>query len=351
MSTLQTNLSTKLPLRFSDGKFRILCISDLHGVVNFDTRILRDLAALLDSVKPDLLLVLGDMVWKDCLENSENLRAFLRPVFNVVEERNIPWAHVFGNHDSDSNGACPYSQQAVYEEFTHNLTKRGPGDIHGVGNFVLPVLSEHGDDIVFNVWGLDSHDSLGDFMREFGLGNPSVKWDYQCAYPSCLHDWAGGYDTFNFDQIMWYWNSSKELEEYAGHRIPGLMCMHMPIPEFCITYKNTAETYYSGTRREGVGCSPVNSGLFNAVLDRGDVKDIVCGHDHINDYTGTWLGIRMSCDAGLNYDGYCADDLRGGRVYDITEAEPDNVKTYMVRAADCVKDYPGTCLRVNGETE
>lgn len=348
MSYTKENLYTKVPLKFRNGKFRILCISDLHGVVDFDTRLLRDLAAILDEAKPDLLLVLGDMVWRDAMESKENLRKFLYPVFKVVEDRNIPWAHVFGNHDNDGIGNLDFSQQEVYEEFALNLTKRGPEDIHGVGNFVLPVRSEFSDDIVYNVWGMDSHDSLNDLMREFSLGDPANKWDKQCVYPTCLHDWGGTYDTFNFDQLMWYWNSSVELEKYAGHKIPGLMSMHMALPEYVITYKNTAESYYEGTRREGVGCSPINSGLFNAMLDRGDIKTVVCGHDHINDFTGSFLGIKMCCDAGLNYDGYCADDLRGGRIFDIEEKDPWNVKTFMIRAMDVVENYPGECERVIG---
>lgn len=345
MGNLEENLYTKKELRFKNGRFKILCISDLHGVVNFDRRILRDLGALLDYTKPDLLMILGDMVWKDAMESKENMRAFMRPVAEVIESRNIPWAHVFGNHDNDCVGHTDFCQQEVYEEFRLNLTKRGPEEIHGTGNFVLPILSENSDDIVYNVWGVDSHDSLGDFMKEFHLGDPQSKWDKQCVYPTCLHDWGGTYNTLNFDQLMWYWNSSVELENYAGHKIPGMMTMHMALPEYTIVYKNTAESYYEGTRREGVGCSPINSGMLNAILDRGDVKTVMCGHDHINDFTGSFLGIKLCCDAGLNYDGYCADDLRGGRVVEIEENDPWNIKTYMVRSADCVENYPGTEIR------
>ena len=350
MAYLEENLHTRIPLRFKDGKFKILAISDLHGICDYDTRLIRDLEALLDGVRPDFLFVLGDMVWEDALESEEKLYSFLSDVFGVVEKRNIPWAHVFGNHDNDVIWA-DFSQQSVYEKFPHNLTKRGPSDIHGIGNFVLPVRAEKSEDIVFNIWGIDSHDSMNDFMREFSLGDPANKWDKQCVYPSCLHDWGCGYDTLNFDQVMWYFNSSVELEKYAGHKIPGIMGMHIPLPEYVIGYKNTAETYYDGTRREAVGCPVLNSGMFNAVIDRGDIKTLVAGHDHINDYEATYLGIKMTYDAGLNYDGYCADDLRGGRVFEIDEKDAWNIKTYMVRSKDYVGDYPGTCLRKSGKRE
>ena len=89
--------------------------------------------------------------------------------------------------------------------------------------------------------------------------------------------------------------------------------------------------------RETVGKSPVNSGMLNALLDRGDVKTVVAGHDHINDCTGTFMGIKLTYDAGLSYDCYCHDDLRGGRVFDLSADDPAKVTTWMARARDYVK--------------
>ncbi|MBQ6066535.1 MAG: metallophosphoesterase [Clostridia bacterium] len=326
----------RFPLRFRDGKFRILSISDLHGVVNYDRRLTRDLGALLDGVKPDLLLILGDVADHDALESAENLRGYLTDLNAVMAARHIPWAHTFGNHDCEAHRS--FSQMAVYEEMSHCVSKRGPEEIHGVTNYVLPISSEDGGEILFNVWLLDSHDSLGDLMREFDLGDPASKWDYQCAYPSCLHGWSCGYNTLNVDQVLWYYNGSRYFEKQAGRKVPGLLGLHIPLPEYRVIYQNPAESYYEGIMRETVGNSPVNSGLLNAMMDRGDVKTVVAGHDHINDCTGTYMGIKLTYDAGLSYDCYCHDDLRGGRVFDLTADDPADVKTYMVRARDYVKE-------------
>ena len=327
-------IPTRFPLRFRDGKFRILAISDLHGIVHYDKRLTRDLAALLDGVKPDLLLVLGDVADHDALETADNLRGYLADLNAVMAARNVPWAHTFGNHDCEAHRS--FSQMAVYEEMSHCISKRGPEDIHGVTNYVLPITSEDGNDILFNVWMLDSHDSLADLMREFSLGDPANKWDMQCAYPSCLHGWASGYDTLNVDQVMWYYNGSRYFERQTGRKIPGLLGLHIPLPEYRIIYQNPAESYYEGIMRETVGNSPVNAGLLNAILDRGDVKTVVAGHDHINDCSGLYMGIKLTYDAGLSYDCYCHDDLRGGRVFDLTAEAPAEVKTFMARARDYV---------------
>ena len=333
---LSYEIPNKLPLRFHGGRFRILAVSDLHGIVDYDKRLTRDLAALLDGVKPDLLLVLGDVADHDALESAENLRGYLTDLNAVMAERNIPWAHTFGNHDSESNTS--FSQMAVYEEMSHCISKRGPADVSGVTNYVLPIRSEDGKDVLFNVWMLDSHDSLGDYMRAHELGDPGNKWDMQCAYPSCLHGWASGYDTLRFDQVMWYYNGSRKFERDAGRKIPGLLGLHIPLPEYRVIYQNPAECYYEGIMRETVGNSPVNSGMLNALADRGDVKTVVAGHDHINDCSGIFLGVKLTYDAGLSYDCYCHDDLRGGRVFDLDEADLWNVKTYMIRARDYVKE-------------
>ena len=71
------------------------------------------------------------------------------------------------------------------------------------------------------------------------------------------------------------------------------------------------------------------------------MKTVISGHDHINDWQAEYLGVTLAYDAGLSYDNYCDDDLRGGRVVEIDESDPWHVKTYMVRASDYVADYPG----------
>ncbi|MCQ2461998.1 MAG: metallophosphoesterase [Clostridia bacterium] len=332
---MENILRTKKELRFKDGKFKILCVSDFHGVKNFDRRLIRDFSALLDSASPDLVLILGDTVCKDAAESEDSVRAFLSQAVKPLEDRKIPWAHVFGGHD-DERGVTNEMQEKIYESFPYCVSKTGDADVSGTGNYVLPVMSEDGSRIVYNVWGLDSHDGAHDYAAEFGL-NPDMWWFFlPDSFSLDSH-----YDTFRFDQLMWYWNTSKAIEKHEGHKIPGLMVAHMPMPEYILCYKNTAQTNYNGTRREHIGCNMINSGLFSTLVQRGDVKTFICGHDHINDFEASYCGVKLAYDAGLNYDGYCDDDLRGGRIVEIDENDPWNVKTYMLYCKDIVKNYPG----------
>ena len=344
MTRLEENLYIKKPLRFRDGKFRILTFSDLHGIRNYDTRLIRDLDAIIENVKPDLVMLLGDVGWRTAVADAQVFAEYLSDVVAPMERRKIPWCHVFGNHD-DERGLTNEMQEPVYESFEYCVSKCGPDEAAGTANYVLPVRSENSDEIIFNVWGLDSHDGMGDYIREFSL--KTDPWFFKLPdplYPFC------GYDSIRFNQIMWYWNSSEELNACAGKKIPGIMAFHIPLPEFIVLYKNTAQTYYKGTRRESVGCGPFNSGLFNALVERGEVKAVICGHDHINDFEGDYCNIRLAMDGGISYDCYCDDDLRGGRVIEVKEESPDIIETYMVRSADYVEDYPGTCVRKYGDT-
>ncbi len=320
-------------LRFRNGKFRVLCVSDVHGIKDFDTRAVRDLTAIVDKAEPDLVLFLGDNVWHDGAESEETLRNFMSALIAPLHARNIPWAHVFGNHDAEK-GFTVKDQQPIYESLPGCLSSAGPEDISGTGNWVLQVKQEHGEKTVFNIWGLDSGRGIGEFLSDYGFER-----DARLAKLEDPLYVSSGYDVIRFDQIMWYWNESKRIEAENGYKVPGMMVFHIAVPEYVLPYRNPAQTKYKGTMRETVGSGPINTGLFATLVQRGDVKTLVCGHDHINDTEGEYLGIKLTYDAGLGYDGYCAGDLRGGRIVEIDENDPWHAKTYMIRSSECVDGY------------
>ena len=320
-------------LRFKNGKFKIICFSDAHGIADFDKRIVRDITAIVKKTEPDLVLFLGDTVWRDGAENETTLKNFLSAIVKPLNDRKIPWAHTFGNHDME-RGFLTKDQEKVYESIEGCISSAGDEDVYGVGNWVLEIKDEKGENTVFNVWGLDSGRGIGEFLEYCNLERNGKL----AKLPDPFYV-SSEYDVVKFEQIMWYWNKSKEIEKQNGKKIPGCMVMHIALPEYSVLYRNTAETKFSGSHRESVGSGPVNTGLFATLLQRGDVKTVVCGHDHLNDSEGTYLGIKLAYDGGIGYDGYCAGDMRGGRVIEIDECDPWNVKTYMVRSSECVENY------------
>lgn len=323
-------LNLKHTLRFDkNGKFKILMMSDLHGGVGMSSQLPAAVEAIVAATSPDLVLLNGDTAGPGRIhvENEAQLRGLLDAVTAPMEKRKIPWAHVFGNHDNNF-GFSNEGQQAVYETYPYCISKSGDKDIHGTGNYVLPVLANKGDKILFNIFGMDSHESMSEFSRDYGLPE-----DTQYVLPQ--HFCFGrNYDTLHFDQIRWYFNTSEELERLNGAKIPALMYMHIPVPELCLVLNNRSLCNYDGNSREEVGCGELNSGVFSACLQRGDVKAMFFGHDHVCDFTGAYCGIMLGYDGGMDYDSYQADDLRGGRVFELDAAQPEKINTYMVRIRD-----------------
>ncbi len=54
------------------------------------------------------------------------------------------------------------------------------------------------------------------------------------------------------------------------------------------------EAPFIGTRKERVCAPALNSGLFAAMKECGDVRATFVGHDHSNDYAVLWHGILLA---------------------------------------------------------
>ncbi|KAK9806434.1 hypothetical protein WJX73_007212 [Symbiochloris irregularis] len=64
------------------------------------------------------------------------------------------------------------------------------------------------------------------------------------------------------------------------------------------------EANLTGVQHEGVYSAHVNGGLFAAMVERGDVAMVNVGHDHINDFCSTLMGIRLCYGGGFGYHAY-----------------------------------------------
>jgi len=141
------------PLHFDrDGKFKIMQIADLHYSVSigecrdvrFSPCIGSDnltnslLGRVLDIEKPDLVVFTGDQL--NGQGTSWDPKSVLAKFAKAVTERQIPWAAVFGNHDSE-NGLGRMEQMKLMQALPYSVVEPGPKDVSGVGNYVLKVKS------------------------------------------------------------------------------------------------------------------------------------------------------------------------------------------------------------------
>lgn len=298
-----------------DGKFKLLMVSDFHAGARINPKLMKSLDALIDYTEPDAVYIGGDnlCVNKNAVSEKE-YRNLLSEIFEPVERRGIPWFHCFGNHDAEGGYTNEY-QQSVYETFPHCISEAGPEDVSGVGNFVRTVYSSKTGEPVFNFWTLDAHSENTVMAEKFGLNGA----DSRVAMPHQLGGFRSSHSSVYFDQVYWYYNKSVEMEKEFGKKIPAIMLMHVPPMEINLIWANPEETGMIGHKRQEIYGATINSGIFMACLQRGDVKGIYAGHEHLCDFEGTYCGIKLGYDSSLGFNMSAHDDLRGGRLFEINE--------------------------------
>ena len=277
-------------LRFTkDDKFKIVQFTDIHFQNESikSEKSLQMMAHILDLEKPDLVVLTGDIITSRPAEKGWN--AVVQPMI----EREIPWAVTLGNHDDEQD----LSRQeiiAVLKDLPYSLVQAGPEDIGGGGNYVLEIKNSE-ETTAALIYCQDSN-----------------------AYTTI--EGVGSYGWFTFEQIAWYRDKSKKFTKANnGQPQPSLAFFHIPVPEYKEIW-DSPQIICIGQLEEEV-CSPViNTGMFAAILECGDVMGVFVGHDHVNDYAGVLHGICLAYGRASGYDSY-GDLEKGGRVIELLQGE------------------------------
>ncbi|KAI0532245.1 Metallo-dependent phosphatase-like protein [Xylaria digitata] len=245
---------TSTPLRVgSDGKFKIVQISDTHMVTgvgvcrdaidaygNFLPPTVADpltvdfIREVLDIERPDLVILTGDQVHHDILDSQSAIFKVVAPLV----ARSIPFAAVFGNHDAEGTHALNRaSQMSLLKSLPFSLCQAGPAEVEGV------------------------------------VKDP----DYEAIKQS---------------QIDWFKSTSQTLRKAHVHNPNrensshvSLVFMHIPFPE----YADSRLNIFGGQRREPTEGPSFNSHFYDALVEEGVVA-VGCGHDHVNDFCGLLPG-------------------------------------------------------------
>jgi len=331
-----------------DGKFKIVQFNDTQDDERIDRRTLQLMEKVLDEEKPDFVVLNGDNITGGC-DTPLEMRQAINNIAQPMEQRGIKWAITYGNHDEDStpkSGLDEKDMLDIYMSYKYNLNNSGVKGITGTGNMNLLIQSAHKKKPAFNLWLLDS----GRYAPKSIAGQ-----DFN-GYPT--------WDWLRFDQVNWYYETSKKLEKQYDYKVPSLMFIHIPLWEYKFMWYGSADERTDGSharavekhqivgeRNENESTGPINSGMFSAILDRGDVKGVFCGHDHINTYVGNYYGVLLGYagNTGFGTYGLPGEDrnrLRGARVFNLDENTEDVlVETHMVFA----KDY-GIDLTANDQS-
>ena len=140
-----------------------------------------------------------------------------------------------------------------------------------------------------------------------------------------------GYDYIKPNQIEWYENAIKYVEQQEGELVPSLAFFHIPFPEFSDAWdaheaKSSDAELLLGEKNEKVCCPDVNSGLFQKMLDLGSTKGVFCAHDHVNDYSINYKGIVLSYGVHSTNRIYGQDDMLGGQLITLHEDHSFDIK-------------------------
>ena len=313
-------------LKFKDGQFKILQIADVQDGKKISVDTINLINRALDIEKPNLVCFSGDQIWgyTNFKGNKEAVEKALNDITKPVVDRGIPFTVCFGNHDRQV-GVSNEEQFKMYEKMRGFIGKSEQG-IDGVGNHVLEV--KNGEKTEWLIYFIDSHSNL-----------------------------KVGYDNVHENQIEWYKNVRDEYEEKCGGVVPSIVIQHIPVPEVMELllevkkstkgaqqgFRNHAGKWYilnkdmvnaDGFMKESPADPMENSGEFDAMAEKGDVRGIYFGHDHNNSFNGKVRGIDLGYTQGAGFHVYGPGLDRGVRV--ITLKENGRFETHDLRYRNIV---------------
>ena len=312
-------LESKIKLTYNeDGSFKILVLADLHMQTGNDggRQAVKDrIKNTVDKTNPDLVIFTGDNTLYSTSE--EILRQNIDIIAGYLEEKQIPWCHVYGNHDYETKAITKEEQQAIYQSYNYCISKDVEAVSSGVGNYVHAIYNADG--------------TIGSAIYFFDSGEYS-RYTYGFIQP---------------DQIAWYQETSELLQEYNGGTIvPAIMTFHIPLIENRDAYENreNTEIVYSweGHKHEHVHSAEYDTELLETIWARGDVKAIITGHDHRNDYSYNYKGVYLMSCPNISDLTYFEANVQGSRVLDLNlDTLSGSIPTYIERIVERVNpdDY------------
>ena len=282
----------------NDG-FRIISTSDIH--FGDDTE-LRDksmgmLMKQIQDTKADLVVLTGDII----LGKFQHFDAIQFAQF--MEMQGVYWAFVFGNHEArEEKGRFKELLMKCQTTFPHCLARQGKKELFGLCNYCINILKSE-NELHKTLFMLDSgRDIIDEYRDEHGC-----PWEY------------GSYDFIKNNQMRWYEDKIKVLEEEYGKN-ESFMYMHIPIKEFdevvaihedgSLGFSDKCEVIY-GTVNETVGSSHFNSGLFALAKKLDSTKAFFSGHDHLNGFCTRYDGIYLVYSQTGGYETYTMGEKFG----------------------------------------
>lgn len=305
----------------TDRALRVLQLTDVHiggGAFSHskDLKALNAVYSLVKDVKPDLVIITGDLVYPIPITGTVNNYSSSKAVADLMEKMGVYWTLCYGNHDTEIYSY--YSKEELCELFSsdkyeHCLFTMGADSVDGYSNQIINVKNSS-DVITHSIYVLDSHSYTDN--DKFG-----IKWEY---------------DNIHENQIEWYEKSVQALDKYneskGGTSITSTMYFHIPLREYETAWQEfSAENldtdnvkYIYGEAQETndmICCGAGEDEMFETIVRLGNTKGIFCGHDHLNFFSVEYKGVRLTYGMSIDYLAYFGieqlTEQRGGTLITI----------------------------------
>lgn len=275
--------------------FKILQLTDIHlggslQSAGKDYQALTACYRLIEHTRPDLVIVTGDLVFPlGVMSFSFNNTAPITQFASFMRNTGVPWAFAYGNHDTESlANATAWEVNELFKSLSFQtsgnlLYPYMQPNITGRNNQLIEIRNADGS-LNQAVFILDSNDYIDGVMNDY---------DY-------IHD----------DQVEWYRAEVERLQEREGETVSSLLFFHMPLQEYRTAYElyessSDEVEYFFGANREKmidkVCCSEYPSSLFPMAKELGSTKAMFCGHDHYNNLSVEYDGIRLTYGMSIDY--------------------------------------------------
>lgn len=286
------------PIPFSDDEafsftlpeasLKIVQFTDLHLTYGFDKHD-KMTFSLIKKVslqeRPDLIVFSGDQTM------SLISARLYKTLINFMEELEIPWTFIFGNHDYDFMAKAKLLNTINRVKTKYLYFKVGPdfGD-SAAGNFVFNYFVN--DTPFYNLYFLDSKDELKHKER----------------------DAISKYEYLNAAQVNWY--KEKALVDQS-RGIYSSVFMHIPLPQYLHASDEQYINTLNGTFGEAIYTQGRDTSFFAAMKEAGMSQAVFVGHDHRNNFTFVYDDILLAYGQSSGYNGY-GGVRRGARVINIS---------------------------------
>lgn len=285
--------------------FKILQLTDIHlqWFGPNQEAAFSQIRKLVEKTKPDWIILTGDNVFGQYDTDGAQFKALV----TLMDSFKTPWSFVNGNHDGETSPAgmgLAWQANYVKNNAQYCLFESGDAEL-GVGNYVVNLKKDNS--VFYSFVMMDTHGA--------GVGVGITQ-----------------------KQIEWYANeitqaTESRYGENSAQKVPSLLFLHIPLPEFQL-----AMTAHSGNA-DGIGkisdkgktdefgnygenkekcCVFSGSSFWNRIKSMGSTVGIFAGHDHINNSSIIYEGIRLTY--GLKTGPSCYFDLQGGTLITIDDS-------------------------------